>query len=166
MSHAQHPQGPSDWQAFLLDEAALLDARQFEAWAGCFSDDGWYWMPTNPQDTDPSRSLSIFHEPRSVLALRARRLSHPMTHVEIPASRTHHHVSGMRLITQAPHELTVESMQLVVTLRSGEQRLFSTRMRHELVRDAKDACPGWRIRLKRVELLDGDCPQRAMPFPL
>ena len=40
---------PPDWYRFVLDEAALLDARGFEAWVGWFTPDGRYWMPTSEQ---------------------------------------------------------------------------------------------------------------------
>jgi hypothetical protein len=50
-----------------------------------------------------------------VLLLRAQRLLHPMTHVQTPPSRTHHHVSALRLQTSTDSGMVVRGL-------SGGQR--------------------------------------------
>jgi len=42
--------GPSlaECEAFLVDEAQLLDEGKFEDWLALFTDDAWYWVPSEP----------------------------------------------------------------------------------------------------------------------
>ena len=96
--HSPTDWNPPDWHRFVWDEAALLDARGFVAWVGLFTADGRYWMPTHAQAAEGEPALALFDETPEVLLLRAERLLHPMTHVQTPPSRTHHHVSAVRAI--------------------------------------------------------------------
>ena len=146
---------------FVFEEARLLDERCFEEWVGLFDADGVYWVPAEPGQVSPDGSLSIFHETRPLLLLRARRLAHPQTHVQTPASRTHHHVSNLTAQDLGGDECVLCSMLLVVEWRGGEQRLFSARCSYRLRRSAH----GWRIASKRVDLLDCDAPHRAISVP-
>ena len=150
------------WLNFVHDEAALLDDREFLAWVNLFAPDGRYWMPTHPQARENEYALALFDEPKDVLLLRAERLLHPMTHVQTPPSRTHHHVSGARLLSHDQHGCQVQSMQWIVEQRAGVQRHFSARVLHKL----RHTPHGMKIALKRVDLIDADLAQRALPFPL
>ena len=113
---------PPDWYRFVGDEAALLDARGFVAWVNLFTADGRYWMPTHEQALENEPALALFDETPEVLLLRAERLLHPMTHVQTPPSRTHHHVSAVRLQDSSDHQVVVSSMQWIVEQRAGVQR--------------------------------------------
>ena len=150
------------WLNFVHDEAALLDDREFLAWVNLFAPDGRYWMPSHPQAREDEYALALFDEPKDVLQLRAERLLHPMTHVQTPPSRTHHHVSGARLLSHDQHGCQVQSMQWIVEQRAGVQRHFSARVLHRL-RHTPD---GIKIAFKRVDLIDADLAHRALPFPL
>ena len=150
------------WWRFVHDEAALLDERGFVSWVDLFAPDGRYWMPTHDQAREDEYALALFDEPKDVLLLRAERLLHPMTHVQTPPSRTHHHVNGARLLGHDEHGCQVQSMQWIVEQRAGVQRHFSARVLHKL----RHTPHGMKIALKRVDLIDADLAQRALPFPL
>ena len=94
--------------------------------------------------------------------LRAQRLLHPLTHVQIPPSRTHHHVSGIQLIQATNEGLRVASMQWIVEQRAQVQRHFSARVQHHL----RATPQGLKMVLKRIDLIDAEAAHRAMPFPL
>ncbi len=151
-----------DWYRFVHDEAALLDARGFDAWVDLFAADGRYWLPTQADAREDVYALALFDEPRDVLMLRVQRLVHPLTHVQDPPSRTHHHVSGVRLQAGDAQACEVQSMQWIVEQRAGLQRQFSARVLHRLRRTPA----GLKIVLKRVDLIDADAAHRALPFPL
>lgn len=153
---------PPDWYRFVLDEAALLDERCFLEWVDLFLPEGRYWAPTDAQARPDDYALALFDEPQDVLLLRAQRLLHPMTHVQVPPSRTHHHVSGVRLTHQSDDGCTVASTQWIVEQRTDVQRHFSARVQHQLRRTRQ----GMKIALKRVDLIDADAAHRALPFPL
>ena len=153
---------PPDWYRFVLDEADVLDARGFVAWVDLFTADGRYWMPTHEQASEGEPALALFDETPEVLLLRAQRLLHPMTHVQTPPSRTHHHVSAVRLQDSNDSGVVVSSVQWIVEQRAGVQRHFSAKVLHRLQRTPQ----GLKMELKRVDLIDADAAHRALPFPL
>ena len=160
--HTPTDWNPPDWYRFVLDEAALLDARRFVDWVDGFTPDGRYWMPATASAPAGEPALALFDETPEVLLLRAQRLLHPMTHVQTPPSRTHHHVSAVRLQDSSEHQVVVSSMQWIVEQRAGVQRHFSAQVTHRL----RHTPQGLKIELKRVDLIDADAAHRALPFPL
>jgi benzoate/toluate 1,2-dioxygenase beta subunit len=144
-----------------FEEARLLDAGQFESWVDLFAEDGVYWVPSEPGQASPEDTLSLFHETKPLLRLRARRLSHPQTHIQAPPVRTHHHLSNLSGCDLGGGEYLLRSMLLMVEWRNGEQRLFSAACEHRLRRTPE----GLRIVRKRVDLLNCDAPHRAFAIP-
>ena len=144
-------------EAFVLAEARLLDERRFSDWLALFAEDGVYWVPTNPRQASPQEALSLFYEPKPLLAMRVARLERPDMHVQSPASRTVHHVSAVEV-----GDLEVRSALVVAEWRAGDARWFAGRVLHRLRREAH----GLRIVLKRVDLIDSEGPQRAIAVPL
>lgn len=148
-------------RTFAFEEARLLDDRRFEAWVDLFVADGVYWVPAEPGQAQAEGTLSLFHETRPLLQLRARRLSHPQTHIQAPPVRTHHHLNNLGGADLGGDMYLLRSMLLMVEWRNGEQRLFSAACEHRLRRTPA----GLRIVLKRVELLNCDAPHRALAIP-
>jgi ethylbenzene dioxygenase beta subunit len=145
-------------EAFVLQEARLLDERRFAEWLALFAQDGVYWVPTRPGQTSPQEALSLFYEPRALLELRVERLQRPDIHVGTPPARTLHHVSAVEVLG----ELETRSSLVVAEWRAGETRWFAGRVLHRLRREGKDL----RILLKRVDLIDSEAPHRAIAVPL
>lgn len=146
-----------DVEAFILREARLLDERRFADWLELFAEDGAYWIPTAPRQASPHEALSILYEPKSLLAVRVERLQRGEMHVQSPPSRTVHHVSAVEVDGDE-----ARSSLVVAEWRAGEARWFAARVVHKLRKEAS----GLRIVLKRVDLTDGEAPQRAIAVPL
>jgi len=144
-------------EAFVLREARLLDEQRYAEWLELFADDAIYWIPTRANQASPHEALSIIYEPRALLAVRVERLSRAEMHVQSPPSRTVHHVSAVEVDGDQ-----VRSALLVAEWRAGEARWFAGRVTHRLRKDAS----GLRIVLKRVDLIDGEAPHRAIAVPL
>lgn len=147
----------AELEAFVLHEARLLDERRFAEWLALFAEDGVYWVPTLPGQGSPQEALSLFHEPKPLLAMRVARLQRTDAHVQAPPSRTVHHVSAI----ETTDDLEVRSALVVAEWRAGEARWFAGRVLHRLRRSAE----GLRIVLKRVDLIDSEAPQRAIAVP-
>jgi ethylbenzene dioxygenase beta subunit len=147
----------AELEAFVLHEARLLDERRFAEWLALFADDGVYWVPTLPGQGSPQEALSLFHEPKPLLAMRVARLQRTDAHVQAPPSRTVHHVSAI----ETTDDLEVRSALVVAEWRAGEARWFAGRVLHRLRRSAE----GLRIVLKRVDLINSEAPQRAIAVP-
>ncbi len=137
----------SEVEAFVLHEARLLDEQRYAEWLELFAEDA----------VSPHEALSIIYEPRALLAVRVARLSRGEMHVQSPPSRTVHHVSAVEVDGDE-----ARSSLIVAEWRNGQTRLFAGRVTHRLRKEGK----GLRIVLKRVDLIDGDAPHRAIAVPL
>lgn len=144
-------------EAFVLREARLLDERRYAEWLDLFADEGVYWIPTQARQASPHEALSILYEPKTLLALRVERLVRGEMHVQSPPSRTVHHVSAIEVEGDE-----ARSALVVAEWRAGEARWFAGRVLHRLRRGRS----GFQILLKRVDLIDGEAPHRAIAVPL
>ena len=147
----------SEVEALLLREARLLDEQRYAEWLELFTDDAVYWIPTRAAQESPHEALSIIYEPKSLLAMRVERLSRREMHVQSPPSRTVHHVSAVEVDGDE-----ARSALIVAEWRAGESRFFAGRVLHRFRRGPK----GLQITLKRVDLIDGEAPHRAVAVPL
>jgi 3-phenylpropionate/cinnamic acid dioxygenase small subunit len=145
---------------FVMHEAHLLDTRRFDDWLGLFADDGRYWVPllgAEQQDTTGHNSIAL--EDRLLLSLRIERLKDPRAHSQHPPSHCQH-------ILQAPQQcgpavdgvLQVRTPFLYLESRGAHEIMLSGSCLHTLIESETET--GWRIREKRVDLLN---PTRALP---
>ncbi len=151
-------------QTFLFNEARLLDERRFEEWRDLFTDDGYYWMPLAPEQTEPGKESSIIYDDAESMETRIRRLRHPRAHAQIPASRTVHYVSNVLLdaVDETTQEYTVSSAVQMVEYRKAHQYNYAARCRHVL--RAKNGT--LRIASKRVDLINSTDVLPAMSIPI
>jgi ethylbenzene dioxygenase beta subunit len=149
--------------AFLHREARLLDERRFEEWRDLFTDDGVYWVPARAGQTDPLHEVSIFYDDPVMMAARIRRLRHPRIHAEIPPSRAVRSVTNVEVMPLGPEGLVeARSVLLMTEFRAGGQTAYHGRVTWRLVPMAGAI---FRIRLKRVDLVNAEGMHRAMTVP-
>lgn len=112
---------------FLVEEAAMLDAHDFDGWLGLLTDDIRYRMPvrlTSPRSSGRERPSSMDHldEDRYSLAMRVARLGTDHAWTEDPRSRIRHLVTNVRTFPgEVDGELEVESSVLLFRSR-GDTR--------------------------------------------
>ena len=152
------------FELFLIHEARLLDDRRFEDWMNLFTDDGLYWVPSTPDQIDPYKTASLFFDDRELMKTRIDRLGHPRIHIQTPPSRTNHLLSNVIVeeADEAAGVYLISSSMLMSECRLDIQRHFSGRQYHRLER----AGDTFRIRLKRVNLINCDSPFEAMAVPI
>ena len=144
-------------QDFIAHEAQLLDAQRYDEWLALFADDGRYWVPLRgAAQEEGALHNALADEDRLLLSLRIERLKNPRAHSQHPASRCQH-------VLQAPIQLKAEEGDaelrtpfLYIESRGERQLMLAGSYTHRLTRVADD----WRIRLKRVDLLDAG---KALP---
>jgi len=155
-------------EAFLVAEGRLLDGQRFEDWLALFAEDGFYWVPAVPEQSDPFNQISIFYEDKSVLTMRVRRLSHPRAYGALPMTRTAHLVGS---ITAEPGDeqgidLVCRSTVMMADYRAGgdraDRRVWAGQQIHKLRRTPE----GLRIVLKRVDLIDCDAAHGVLAAPI
>jgi 3-phenylpropionate/cinnamic acid dioxygenase small subunit len=111
---------------FLVEEAALLDAGDFEAWLALLTEDIRYVMPVRVTTArgagfDALADMGHFDEDKYALRKRVQRLATDHAWTEDPASRTRHYVTNVRTFAAADGGLRVESAMLLFRSR-GDTR--------------------------------------------
>ena len=145
---------PQDLIDFVVREARLLDEARYDDWLQLFADDGHYWMPLQPGQTDPRLQTSLMYEDLMLLKVRIERLHGARTFSQQPASRCHHllQLPTVESRDDAAGVYTLRTAFHYVETRRDEQTLYAGWATHTLV-SAGDAL---RIRLKRVDLVNCD----------
>ncbi|HXW46766.1 MAG TPA: 3-phenylpropionate/cinnamic acid dioxygenase subunit beta [Streptosporangiaceae bacterium] len=138
---------------FLVEEAALLDAGDYEGWLGLLTDDIRYLMPVRVTTArgagfDTLADMGHFDEDMYALRKRVQRLATDHAWTEDPPSRTRHFVTNVRTFRNAADALLVESALLMFRSRGDtrEADLLSAG-RADLLRETGDG-----LRLARREI--------------
>lgn len=155
-----HAPGRAAVQDFIHRELRLLDARRFDEWRDLFTEDGAYWVPTQPDQASPEEAVSLFYDDRVTMAARIRRLNHPDIHVQSPLSRTVHMVSNIECLPGEDGMVEAHAVFFMAEYRHTEPRWYAGRYEYRL-RPLGDEL---RIALKKVVLVncDGAFPSMAV----
>ncbi|MDQ2927084.1 MAG: nuclear transport factor 2 family protein [Pseudomonadota bacterium] len=143
----------------VVAEAALLDAGRHDEWLALFVDDSHYWVPLQgARQADPFSHHSIAYEDRLLLTLRVERLKNPRAHSQHPKSSCQH-VLQRSVVERHDGDAGTHHLRtpfVYIETRGDDQTMLAGTCRHELVR----VDSAWKIRLKRVDLLN---PERPLP---
>lgn len=145
-------------ERFYTDEAALLDAHDYERWVDLFTDDTHYFMPIrrtrlrrelSKEFTQPGE-VAYFDDSKLDLVLRWQKFASGSAWAEDPPSRTRHLVTNVRITGDQDDELTVESSFHVYRTRLKSEVDSWVGARHDVLRREAGS---FRI-AKRLILLD------------
>jgi 3-phenylpropionate/cinnamic acid dioxygenase small subunit len=137
---------------FLYHEAWLLDSGQLQAWVELFSDDGMYWIPSSPTQTDRLNQVSIVLEDKALLQVRMQRLCHEDAHAVTPMPATVHTVSNVNLLdgrSDSEFGYVVRSVVTMHEQRGDIARTLSAYATHTLLSNDDE----FKIAQKRVDLI-------------
>ena len=151
-------------EAFLYQEAELLDERRYEEWLTLFTDDAHYFMPMRrnvPRD-EPEREftragldVNWFDEGKDTLTRRVKQILTGVHWAEEPPSRICHMISNVQVLAASPAgpspaEVSVKSRFLVYRNRVETETDFLVGKREDLLRRVNG---GWKI-ARRTIILD------------
>lgn len=142
-------------EQLLYLQAELLDGKHWQAFIDCFAEDGVYWMPVTPEQTDWESQPSIFAEDKLLMEVRKGRVTHPNAWSQAPMWETNHVVSHVAIEANEGGTLQVRSRFHMMELRRDSVRHFGGTYRHTLVRDPSGPL---KIRLQRVDLFNSQAP--------
>lgn len=143
---------------FLVDEAYLLDAQQYEAWLETLTDDIRYLMPVRVTtargagfDTSPfpKPGMAHFDEDKYSLSQRVARMGTEHVWAEDPPSRLRHFITNVRTFEcDDESHLFVESAELLFRSRGdvNESALVSCG-REDLLRWCNDR---WKLARRNI----------------
>ena len=147
--------------SFLIMEARLLDERRWEDWLALFTDDGWYWVPIEENQSDPKTTISLMYDDRKLLETRVRRLAQGSLHAQSPNSRTTRTVSNVTIEDEQDGVVTTRAKFQMIEYRRNNQRLFGGNLWHQLSQKTGTLA----IRSKKVELVNCDSMMDGLNVP-
>ena len=145
---------------FVVREARLLDDKRYAEWLDLWTDDGIYWVPLTPEQSDGVHHNSHLYEDRLLRELRVERLKSPRAYSQQPPSRALHLLQTPTLETSdaAARRFVLRTPFHYTEAQGDEIQTFVGTAFHHLVRDGG----ALRLRLKRVDLLNGDAALPAV----
>lgn len=96
-------------EAFLFDEAELLDQRRYQEWLELLTDDVRYWMPLRRslrhdqlknEFTREQQDMAWFDEGKDTLLKRVQQIQTGIHWAEEPKSRSTHLVANVRIVAE------------------------------------------------------------------
>jgi benzoate/toluate 1,2-dioxygenase beta subunit len=143
-------------EQFLYLEAAYLDNPDLEAWLNLYTEDGTYWMPAIPGQEDPLNHVSLFYDDRVLMEIRKRNFVHPRAASKDYAVRSSHIIANVQVeeYDKNSGDCVVTSNFHCIMFYRDEQTVYAGRYRHDLAKTED----GYRIRQKRVDLINCDAP--------
>jgi 3-phenylpropionate/cinnamic acid dioxygenase small subunit len=141
-------------EQFLFHQSELLDGKHWGGYIDLFADNGVYWMPVTPEQTEWLDSPSIFAEDKRMMEIRMGRVTHPNAWSQAPQWGTSHLIGNVVIESASAEELLVRSRFQMVELRRDELRHFAGTYRHTLKRRGDE----FKIVVQRVDLLNGQAP--------
>jgi len=141
-------------EAFLFEEAALLDEWRLEDWLALFTDDARYLVPaTDTPEADPRKALSIIDDDAARLRGRVERLQSRHAHREFPWSRTRRLVTNVRVTEVVGTDIHVTASFLVYRIRGGHVDPLIGRYEYTLRRVGKTLKIAYRKAVLDLEAL-------------
>ncbi|HEY8695605.1 MAG TPA: aromatic-ring-hydroxylating dioxygenase subunit beta [Chloroflexota bacterium] len=147
-------------ELLLMEEARLIDERRFDEWLALFTPDCRYWLPIT--DGDPEAEPSLIYDDFTRMQERVFRLVHTHPPSQEPPSRTLHNVSNVQVLDgKVTAHLTIFEFRPgdPSQVGLGAQRVFAGSAEYVLT-----GGPRWRIKLKKVWLLNRDAPHYNLTF--
>jgi benzoate/toluate 1,2-dioxygenase beta subunit len=150
-------------EQFLVHEARLLDEARFDDWLALFTEDAWYWVPSQPDQDNPRDTISLIYDDRRLLETRVRRLSSPRIYSQEPRSRTSRMIGNVTMeeAEAGGRACVVRSKFQILEYRREEQRVFGGTAFHRLVLVGSSVRIGW----KRVDLVNCDASHEGLVVP-
>ncbi len=139
---------------FVKREARLIDEKRFDDWYELFAEDGHYWVPAAPGQSDPLLHNSLAYEDRLLLKLRVERLKSDRAFSLRPEIRCLHVLQEPEMEERDDDrgEYLLRTPFIYTETRGDESQRFAATAWHTLVRVEERL----RIRLKRVDILNCD----------
>jgi phthalate 3,4-dioxygenase subunit beta len=139
---------------WLIDEAYLLDAQDYETWLELLTDDIRYVMPVRVTTAlaagfDEAPGMAHFDEDKYSLGRRVARFATEHAWTEDPPSRIRHHLSNIRTFsTDRADELLVQSAVLLFRSRGDvREPAFVSAGREDILRDEAGT---WRLARRTI----------------
>ncbi|AHK34191.1 aromatic ring hydroxylating dioxygenase [Rhodococcus opacus PD630] len=113
-------------------EAALLDAKDYQAWDALWTAEGRYVIPIDPDTDDFDGSLNMVNDDTRMRRMRIERLTSGYSMSALAAARTVRTVSRFTVEERTEDSITVKSAQILVGFKRDDQRTLAADVTHRI----------------------------------
>ena len=131
-------------------EARLIDEKRFDDWYELFTDDSLYWMPLMRDQPPGEAHTSLFYEDKLLLKVRIERLRHPNAFSQQQPSYCQHVLQQPAVVEAGEQECVLRTPFLYAEAQLDQQIILTGVAFHHL----RNQGGGWKIRMKKIELLN------------
>ena len=132
---AEHAALRAEIEAFLYEEAELLDNWQLMEWAALFTEDAIYRAPALDDPTrDPANSVFLINDDLSRIKSRARQLLGDTAWAENPRSMTRRLITNVRVVSIEGDAIRATANFLIQRSRMERIVTYVGQYRYKLVR--------------------------------
>jgi 3-phenylpropionate/cinnamic acid dioxygenase small subunit len=135
---------------FVYHEARLIDEKRFDEWYELFTDDALYWMPLTRDQPIGETHTSLFYEDKLLLKVRIERLRHPNAFSQQQPSFCQHVLQQPAVVESGEQQCVLRTPFLYVEAQLDQQIMLAGVAFHQL----RSQPGGWKIQMKRIELLN------------
>jgi ethylbenzene dioxygenase beta subunit len=140
-------------QQFVWHEARLLDERRWDQWLALWTDDGMYWVPQQHGQASPYDHISLAWEDKMMREVRVRRIEHGRNWSQQPPTHASRLVGNLSVEgVDAGGNLVLRTVFQMTEWRRKQTRQLAGHCFYKLAAEGE----GWRLRMKRVHLLNCD----------
>lgn len=134
-------------------ETACLNDGDLDAWMTLFTEDGYYWMPLEAGQQSPDEHDSLIYDNLPLMEIRRNNLGHPLSpSMDFPV-RSVRVLSDLNIEAVDSNEYLVRT-SVIAIINHKRQDVYGGQVAYRVRRDGDV----WRIRTKRVDLLNADSP--------
>ena len=141
-------------------EGEYLNLGRYDEWLTLFCEDCLYWAPLAPGQDEAASHSSLIHENRTLMRMRIDRVTHRAAHSLAGGIRTSRSVgpAALRGIDKKNGDWIVERRFQMIERQGERTRNFAGLFTYRLAPGGKS----FRIREKRVDLIDCDAPHEPL----
>jgi 3-phenylpropionate/cinnamic acid dioxygenase small subunit len=143
-------------------EAELLDRKEYEAWNGLYTEDGFYIIPVDPDTEDFAGTLNMVYDDARMRRMRVARMTEGYAIAAVDAARTVRTVSRFVVESVSDTDVVVRSAQVLVAYKRGHHDIWAGDLLHRIRLSGE----GDRIVQKVIRLVDCDDVVPAAGFLL
>ena len=140
-------------------ETRCLNEADLDTWISLFTEEGYYWMPLEQEQTSPEEHDSLIYDNRALMEMRKFNLHNPLSPSMQQEVRSVRILSELETDAQAGHdgEITVTA-SVIAVIHHRKQDTFAGAVTWRLARTEE----GLKIKSKRVDLLNADAPLNSI----
>ncbi|RZK70909.1 MAG: hypothetical protein EOP25_07390 [Rhodococcus sp. (in: high G+C Gram-positive bacteria)] len=143
-------------------EAALLDAKDYQAWDALWTAEGRYVIPIDPDTDDFDGSLNMVNDDTRMRRMRIERLTSGYSMSALAAARTVRTVSRFTVEERTEDSITVKSAQILVGFKRDDQQTLAADVTHRI----RYTESGPRLDLKVIRLVNSQAAVNASGYLL